>query len=308
MGERLLVHRAGWATVQDLGRPNVSGHGVSANGALDQYSARAANALVGQGLGEPLIEMTALPFACSVSCELTIAVTGADADLRVNGSRVAMWHPIRLSPGDLVELSDIRNGLRCYLAVRAKLQAHRFLGSVAPDPALGFGWHLAAGDEVPLTASPGRPYADPLTLSRLKPRYGSPWTLQVCAGPEWDAFQDVRDQVLDAEYTVDVKSNHVGIRLTGPVPECRMPPELSSRGVAIGAVEMTPSRELVLLHRGRSITAGYPIIAVVTTASLSPAGQLRPGDRVRFDICSIESAVHTHLRQLHVLKALAHQS
>lgn len=102
---------------------------------------------------------------------------------------------------------------------------------------------------------------------------------------------------------------HVGLRLD--TPEGAEPPrrtssdEILSRGVPIGAVEVPAGRELLVLHRGRGVTAGYPVLAVVTAVSLSRLGQARPGDRVRFRPVSLEDAVEAHREQQRTISALA---
>ena len=39
----------------------------------------------------------------------------------------------------------------------------------------------------------------------------------------------------------------------------------------VGAVEVPDGDELLVLHRGRGVTAGYPVLAVVTSVGLSRA-------------------------------------
>jgi len=295
--EMLEVLEAGHAAVQDLGRKRVSHLGVSANGAADEYSARMANVLVGNPQGAPLVEVLSSTFSFTTTTTTAVAVTGATADVTIDGRRAPGWASFRVTPGCVVTVREVRAGLRYYVAVGGTLQAARFLDSVAPDRALGFGTALAADDRVPFDARRARREIDSLLTSRLRPNYGDPWTLDACAGPEWDAFAHVRDDLLRADLVVHPQSNHVGTRLTGTLPSMAVPGELSSRGVAIGAVEITPSQELVLLHRGRSITAGYPVVLVVTAASLSMAGQLRPGDRVRFKHVTTDHATAAYRRQ-----------
>lgn len=302
--EYLDIAEAGLATVQDLGRSGVSRLGVSANGASDQYSARWANVLLGRPQGAPLIEVTGSALAFAPTTATTVAVTGASADLRVDGRPAPLWCSLRVGAGEVVSIRNITDGLRCYVGVGGEIEAPRFLGSTAPDRALGFGRQLASGDRLPFRPACERVEVDSLLTSRIRPRYGSPWTLDVCAGPEWDRFAGVRSTILSTEFTVDPKSNHVGIRLLADLPHIGLTGELSSRGVAIGAVEITPSQELVLLHRGRSITAGYPVVLVVTTSSLAAAGQLRPGDRVRFRLVTIEEATARHRRDRSILDAV----
>lgn len=301
MGDRLIVHKTGIASLQDLGRSGVACLGVSSNGAVDAYSTRAANALLGNDATNPVVEITAMPMTFSVSTSLVIAVTGATADVTVAGEHVPQWSAVRVGAGDEVCIRNIRAGLRCYVGLHARVEAARFLDSVAPDRALGFGRQLRRDDEVLLTPMRHRVRTDVHQPAGFVPAYGSPWTLPMCAGPEWSTVEDIREDILAAKYTVDAKSNHVGIRISADLPRVPAAGELLSRGVAIGAVELTPSGELIVLHRGRSVTAGYPIIAVVTSHGLSAAGQVRPGDRVRLDLCSIEDAVATYRRHRRLL-------
>jgi allophanate hydrolase subunit 2 len=49
-----------------------------------------------------------------------------------------------------------------------------------------------------------------------------------------------------------------------------------------GAVQMPPDGQPVLFLADHPVTGGYPVLAVVVTADLPVAGQLRPGDRLRF--------------------------
>ena len=65
----------------------------------------------------------------------------------------------------------------------------------------------------------------------------------------------------------------------------------------IGAVEVPSGDELLVLHRGRGVTAGYPVLAVVTATSLSRLGQARPGQQVRFRRTTIADAVRNYREQ-----------
>src|SRR3954453_38071 len=85
VAEALVVEQAGYATVQDLGRPGLAPLGVSANGAAgrpparaaDAHAARTANVLVGNRPGAPLLEATASALTVRARRPLLLAVTGA---------------------------------------------------------------------------------------------------------------------------------------------------------------------------------------------------------------------------------------
>ena len=64
-----------------------------------------------------------------------------------------------------------------------------------------------------------------------------------------------------------------------------------SDATVVGAVQVPPSGQPILLMADRQTTGGYPQIAVVITADLPLAGQLGPGDSVRFELCSRAEAL-----------------
>jgi allophanate hydrolase subunit 2 len=62
------------------------------------------------------------------------------------------------------------------------------------------------------------------------------------------------------------------------------PGELPSEGVAAGSLQVTHDGQPILLLADHPTTGGYPVIAVVVSADLGVAAQLRPGQRVRFAV------------------------
>lgn len=290
------IREPGIAAVQDLGRIGFTRYGVPVGGALDQYSARVANALVGNAQHARLVETTAMDFGFVPEGDVLIAVTGAVATVTLDGVQAPMWRPVAVPAGTHVSVSRIRVGYRCYVAVRGELAADEVMGSCTPDAGLGIGGMLQRGERLPLRsgfAMFDHPY---LRHPLLRPdvtahRLGSPWTIDVTDGPDTAAFDGWTEAFYRAGYTVSERSNHVGLRMTGDLPEPSYDTELLSRGVAVGAVEVTPSTELLVLLRGRGVTAGYPVVAVATSTAQSLLGQVRPGDEVRFRRRSVDEAV-----------------
>ena len=59
----------------------------------------------------------------------------------------------------------------------------------------------------------------------------------------------------------------------------------------VGAIQIPPSGEPIVLMADRQTTGGYPQIATIITADLPVAGQLAPGDWIEFTPCSREEAL-----------------
>jgi allophanate hydrolase subunit 2 len=217
--------------------------------------------------------------------DLLIALAGAEASLRVGGIDRPNEQPVSVRAGESIEVRRITGGLRAYLAVGGSLDVPRLLGSCAPDSVLGFGGRLVAGQRIPINrATP--PIVNEhfgAELYRLNvPTRPDAMTVDATDGPDIADFADTAARLYDEPYVVSPTSNHIGLRMTGVLPERQVQGEVLSRGVPVGAVEVPPGTELLVLHRGRGVTAGYPVLAVVTTTSLDVLAQARPGQTLRF--------------------------
>jgi biotin-dependent carboxylase-like uncharacterized protein len=309
MSGSLVIQQSGNSVVTDLGRFRGPRFGLPVNGALDQFSARAANILTGNADSAPLLEITALDFRMRATTDILVAVTGAPLRLTVDGRECQQWEPISVRAGETVALRQITGGLRAYLAVHGSVEAPVLLGSCAPDTVIGFGLRLTDGTELKTSRSvpPIRqPYFD-LPLFRLgltRPEFSSHAVVEVTDGPDVDEFGDTADLLYSTEYTVSARSNHIGLRLGGDLPERQSSAEVLSRGVPVGAIEVPSRDELLVLHRGRGVTAGYPVLAVVTTRSLDVLAQARPGHTITFRRTTVPDATAKHRAALRELENL----
>jgi allophanate hydrolase subunit 2 len=109
--------------------------------------------------------------------------------------------------------------------------------------------------------------------------------LRVIPGPRADWFApDALAALTSQSWRMSLSSNRVGIRLDGqPLPWAREE-ELRSEGLLTGALQVPPNGLPILLGPDHPTTGGYPVIAVVCTEDLWDAGQLRPGETVRFTV------------------------
>ncbi|MDQ4501206.1 biotin-dependent carboxyltransferase family protein [Sinomonas sp. ASV322] len=309
MSGQIIVQQSGNSVVTDLGRFRGPRYGLPVNGALDQYSARAANILVANDDNAPLLELTALDFRMTTTSDILIAVTGAPLSLTVGGRACPQWEPVSVRAGETVAVRGITGGLRAYVAIHGSVDAPTLLGSCAPDTVVGFGLQLRDGMAVEtLRRVPPirQPYFD-MPLFRLaveRPHPGRRLRVEVTDGPDFAEFGDSANLLFRSEYTVSPRSNHIGLRLGGELPERTTTGEVLSRGVPVGAVEVPSRHELLVLHRGRGVTAGYPVLAVATSLGLDVLAQARPGDTVRFARTTVAEATAGYRRSMQQLEAL----
>jgi antagonist of KipI len=63
-----------------------------------------------------------------------------------------------------------------------------------------------------------------------------------------------------------------------------------TEGVSLGAIQVPPSGQPIILFVEQQTTGGYPKIANVISADLHSLGQLRPRDEIRFERIEMSEA------------------
>lgn len=288
------------ATVQDPGRAGYGHLGVPRSGAADAASLRLANRLVGNPENAAAIEMTFGGAALLFRAAAWAAVTGAPAEIRIRPGRDArpdgggqqdrlvrdrsgIGVPFAVPAGAMLAVSAPAAGLRSYLAVRGGIDVPPVLGSRSSDVLSGLGpAPLRPGDVLPLgsTSGCGPIVADVAPQPAIPP---GPAELRIVAGPRDDWFAaGALDVLRTAGYEVTGASDRAGLRLSGPALPRERDGELPSEGMVTGALQVPPDGMPILFLADHPVTGGYPVIAVVISADIGRAAQLRPGDKVRF--------------------------
>ncbi|WP_158734802.1 biotin-dependent carboxyltransferase family protein [Alteribacillus sp. YIM 98480] len=308
MNEFLKITNSKLAAIQDSGRYGFEHHGISVNGAVDQFAYLAGNLLAGNEFSQPVIEVTAFDFSMKSSVDIPVCITGAPADVSIDDKPVKMWENAILPADKVLSIKKIRQGLKVYIAVGGELDVPSIYGSSSLDVVANFGKKLFSGEIIRLKNinSIDEFTKNPPSVKGI-PQYGSPWNIRICDGPESEVFTENFDYFYNSSYKVSTDSNHIGIRLKGPRLSGYSPTEVLSKGVSIGAVEVIPTGQLIILHRGRSVTAGYPVIGVVASVDLGLIGQARPNDDVHFTRISVDEATELYKNQFEQFSYLQNQ-
>lgn len=284
----LLVESPGLlTTVQDLGRQGYGPMGVSPSGAADAVALRLGNLLVGNDPAAAALEMTLRGGSFVFPGGATIALTGADFAPTINGRPLEMWVSHEVEAGTRLCLAATRNFARCYLALRGGIRVPTFLGSASTHLLSGLGgFHgraLCKGDVLQIGRS-AKPIAQrrisQTVLFTLKPRK----KLRVTDGPQTARFsEDTNHVFFHTPFRVSEQSDRLGVRLEGAKLVTHGPADMITEGVTLGAVQITPSGQPIILGVDQQTTGGYPKIANVISADFHRLGQLRPRDEIRFE-------------------------
>jgi biotin-dependent carboxylase-like uncharacterized protein len=189
---------------------------------------------------------------------------------------------VALSAGAELRLGTPAGGVRTYLCVRGGVDVAPVLGSRSTDLLSGLGPEvLRAGAVLPVGTASG-PWPG-LDQAPVPAPTSDAVTLRVVPGARDDWFvPDALATLTGSPYAATADSNRVGMRLEGaPLPRSRED-ELPSEGMVRGAVQVPPSGQPPIFLADNPVTGGYPVIAVVVTADLDRAGQVRPGRTVHF--------------------------
>jgi len=266
-------------TVQDLGRFGWAHFGVSASGAADPLALRAGNLLVGNADNAAALEMTLTGGEFEFERAATIALTGSDFS-----TDLPLWTAVEVKAGQTVRCGPSRSGARCYLCVRGSIGVPKAMGSASVHLMTGVGGRaLRKGDMLPIGNEAVR---RPRPGSAVPP-FPAGGPLRVTDGPQAAWFAG---ELYQAEYAVSEESNRMGLRLRGasiPSPAGHMLTE----GVPLGAVQVPPDGQPIILFVEHQTTGGYPKPANVISADFWRLGQLRPRDQVRFERIAMERAL-----------------
>jgi biotin-dependent carboxylase-like uncharacterized protein len=277
-----IVRSGPLTTVQDLGRPGWAHLGVPRSGALDGPALRHANRLVGNPDGAAGLETTLLGCAFRPDAATTIAVTGAAATIRVDGTLIgaSSGAVIDVPAGALVDVGRATVGVRSYVAFAGGIDVDEVLGSRSTDTLSGLGPpRLANGHTLPL----GVPQAAGHVGGEgpVSGMSGGDVVLGVRLGPreDWVLAAALRE-LFGVAYSISPMSNRVGARLAGPSLGRARAGELASEGVVLGAIQVPPDGQPLIFLADHPTTGGYPVIGVVD--DVTPLAQARPGTTVRF--------------------------
>jgi len=284
-------------TIQDRGRYGFSQFGVPPSGALDTFSFRVANLLVGNQEGEVCLETTIMGLKLKALREVVVAITGGDLSPTLNGESLEMWRTHLLIEGDVIKFKKVRAGCRAYLAVSGGFVVPKIMGSGSTYLSGKFGGlegrALKRGD-ILYTFDIQSP------LSKLSLLFPSDWIpplekevlLRVIPGPQNHHFTEKGFQTFcSSSYQVTPRCDRMGIRLEGPKIERRSDVEESiiSESLISGAIQVPGDGKPIIILT-ELVTGGYTKIATVISTDLSKVAQLKPGDRIRFEPISIERA------------------
>lgn len=278
--------------------------GVPPSGPMDSLALRLANRVVGNPATAAGLEMAVIGATVKFRHGAVFALGGAEMQATLDGKAVERYVPTTAAAGAVLRLGAAAcAGQRGYLAVRGGIDVPEYLGSKSTFILGRFGGHagrpLRAGDVLHLGPEPTEaPAALPPGLA---PELRNEWRVGVLYGPhgapDFFTAEDI-EMFFSTSWEVHYNSDRTGVRLIGPKPRWARtdggeaglhPSNIHDNAYAVGTVDFTGDMPVILGPDGPSL-GGFVCPATIVNAELWKMGQLRPGDRVRFERLSEDEA------------------
>ncbi len=291
--------------LQDAGRFGVRHLGVTQGGAADWCSMSWANWLLSNKVDAAVVEITLGGFAVVAEEDCLLALAGADLGAQIDGQPLAPWRSFRLTKGQTLRFTQPLLGARAYLAAPGGFTAPKVLGSSATvvreelGGLDGMGLPLAKGEVLGYS---GEALAVREMPSALRPDFKMHAPLDLVLGAQIGQFsgQSLFD-VFNSTWTIDSRADRMGIRLLGAALQYQGAPMISE-GIPLGAVQVPPDGQPIVLLNDRQTIGGYPRLGALTPLALARLAQCLPGAKVRLRPVVQDVAHREHVEYLQRFK------
>ncbi|MBU2924801.1 biotin-dependent carboxyltransferase family protein [Colwellia sp. 4_MG-2023] len=278
--------------IQDAGRFGSFNIGLTNGGPIDLQAFQWANRLCANELNATAIEISIGGLALIAQVDTTIAVTGANMSLSINHTNKDLWRSYAIKAGDLIELGFASEGIRSYLAVAGGFTIKESFGSTATVCREGVGGLV--GDKLKkdniLPCASQRRKTNLVLPEQFRPRYCNDVVLRTVPSYQQKNFSSFQQRLFySSDYTVSKSFDRMGYRLTGKKITGDIEGILSE-GICQGAIQIPADGQPIVLLNDRQTIGGYPKIGAVISIDIAKLGQLKQGDKVRFEPISMEQA------------------
>lgn len=313
-------------SIQDLGRFGYQKYGIVASGAMDTFSHRIANLLVGNEENQATLEITLHGPVIQFEKDALISICGGDLSPMINGEPVHMWRCILIKQGCRLSFGPCKAGCRSYLAVAGGFKVPEVMHSQSTYLRAGIGGFLGRA----LKGGDRLQFQNPRSLSikifyflklvgnqhsftemvwsvspGLIPPFQNQLPIRIVEGREFHLFsKESREKFLSAKFNVTTQSDRMGYRLNEPVLQLKDPVDLLSEAVSFGTIQVPSEGKPIVLLADRQTTGGYPKIAQIASVDFPKIAQAKPGNMLSFHKITHKEAQLLYIKQQQELQLL----
>lgn len=266
-----------YSSIQDNGRFGYRNIGVPHSGFMDQECANIANYILGNNETDSLIEITLKGPTLLFNDNYTISITGGDFNAILNNEKINMYNPVEVKLGDMLKFSHTKNGARCYLAVSGGIDIKKLLGSRSLYKSITESYYLRKGDEIKVLNKSNKK-----KLNQSKLTFNIDNYIYAFKGPEFSVLdQKSLNKLFKNEFEIGV-NNRMAYNLEDKIQTGVK--SIISSPVLPGTTQLTPSGNIIILHRDCQTTGGYSRILQLDEKSLNNLSRFKLGEKIKFKL------------------------
>ena len=266
-----------YSSIQDNGRFGYRNIGVPHSGFMDQECANIANYILGNNETDSLIEITLKGPTLLFNDNYTISITGGDFNAILNNEKINMYNPVEVKLGDMLKFSHTKNGARCYLAVSGGIDIKKLLGSRSLYKSITQSYCLRKGDEIKILNKSNKK-----KLNQSKLTFNIDNFIYAFKGPEFSVLdQKSLNKLFKNEFEIGV-NNRMAYNLEDKIQTGIK--SIISSPVLPGTIQLTPSGNIIILHRDCQTTGGYSRILQLDEKSLNNLSRFKLGEKIKFKL------------------------
>ena len=272
-----VISKGLYTTIQDKGRFGYRNIGVPSSGYMDSESAETANLIINNPKDNPLIEATLIGPTLEFKKSAVICITGGEFSPTLNDIKISSYSAIEVNKGDILKINNSSIGSRCYISIQGTIISDTILGSKSF-------YHQITNSNI---IEDGDIFLFKKNIRTLEQKYTHKKfelnkTINVFRGPEFKCLsKESINTLFNEEFSIGI-NNRMAYNLLEKIQD-GVNSRISS-GVIPGTVQLTPSGNIIILHRDSQTTGGYPRILQLNEKSLNDLAQLRTGDKIRFKL------------------------
>ena len=275
-----FISKGLYTTIQDDGRFGYRNIGVPSSGYMDRESAQTANLIIDNPVNNPVIEATLIGPTIKFEKSTFICITGSDFNPMLNESRISLYTPVKVNKGDILKINNSSIGSRCYISIKGGIKVDKVLGSKSYYPQISDSSIIEKGDEFKFETNNSEP-----NYKLINQKFELNKNLKVFKGPEFNSLNKGSiNKIIDQEFSIGI-NNRMAYNLKEKIQAGTT--SIISSPVIPGTVQLTPSGQMIILHRDCQTTGGYPRILQLDEKSLNNLAQLRIGDKIKFEIVTL---------------------
>ena len=275
-----FISKGLYTTIQDDGRFGYRNIGVPYSGYMDRESAQIANLILDNPINNPVIEATLIGPTIKFEESTVICITGSDFNPTLNENKISLYTPVKVNKGDILKINNSSIGSRCYISIKGGIKVDKVLGSKSYYPQISDSSIIEKGDEFKFETNNSEP-----NYKLINQKFELNKNLKVFKGPEFNSLNKGSiNKIIDQEFSIGI-NNRMAYNLKEKIQAGTT--SIISSPVIPGTVQLTPSGQMIILHRDCQTTGGYPRILQLDEKSLNNLAQLRIGDKIKFEIVTL---------------------